>query len=193
MVYTQNFWLNAFPHVDGISQTLSPKEIITRFKVNFLQHCKLEFGDYVQTHEEHTNDMRSCTIGALSLCPTRNSQGGFYFYSLTTGCVITHQRYTLLPMPCKVIDHVHCKARQENVSTRLSILNCWREEIPDELVHPHDMPDNANDDDTTDDDSLYHPEDDAGSLPSMNELETESVAPIQAAPDSNWSLLVWRQ
>ena len=33
--------------------------IITEFNLNFLQHCKLEFGDYVQTHEEHMNDMQS--------------------------------------------------------------------------------------------------------------------------------------
>ena len=65
MVYTQKFWLNAFPHVDRIFQMMSLKEIITGFKVNFLQHCKLEFGDYVQTHEEHMNDMQSCTIEAL--------------------------------------------------------------------------------------------------------------------------------
>ena len=89
--YTQNFWLNAFPHMDGISQMMSPKEIMTGFKVNFLQHCKLEFGDYVQTHEEHTNDMKSRMIGALSLQPTGNSQGGYYFYSLTTGHVIAWQ------------------------------------------------------------------------------------------------------
>ena len=91
MVYTQNFWLNAFPHMDGISQTMSPKEIITVFKVNFLQHFKLEFDDYVQTHEEHKNDMKSCMIGTLSLWPTSNSQGGYYFYSLTTRRVITCQ------------------------------------------------------------------------------------------------------
>ena len=86
-------------------------------------------------------------------------------------------------MPREVIDHVHHKAWQENASTGLSILNHWREEILDEPVHPHHMPDNANDDNTTDDDSSYHPEDDAGSLPAMNKLETESIAPIQAAPD----------
>ena len=91
MVYTQNFWLNAFPHMDGISQTMSPTEIITGFKVNFLQHCKLEFGDYVQTHEEHMNNMKSHMIGTLSLQPTGNSQGGYYFYRLTMGRVIAHQ------------------------------------------------------------------------------------------------------
>ena len=61
--------------MDEISQMISPKEIITGFKVNFFQHCKLEFGDYVQTHEEHTNDMKLCTIGVLSLVPTINIQG----------------------------------------------------------------------------------------------------------------------
>ena len=70
---------------------MSPKEIITGFEMNFLQHCKLQFGDYVQTHEEHMKDMKLCTIGALSLQPTGNSQGGYYFYSLTTGCVIAWQ------------------------------------------------------------------------------------------------------
>ena len=57
MVYTQNFWMNAFPHMDGISQMMSPKEIITGFNMDFLKHCKLVFGDYVPTHEEHMNDM----------------------------------------------------------------------------------------------------------------------------------------
>ena len=59
--------------------------------MNFLQHCKLEFGDYVQTHEEHMNDMHSQMIGALSIWPTGNSQGGSYFYSLNTGRVIARQ------------------------------------------------------------------------------------------------------
>ena len=102
---------------------MSLKEIITGFKVNFLQHCELEFGDNVQTHEEHTNDMRSCAIGALSLCPTSNSQGGYCFYSVTMGRVITCHQYTLLPMPCEVIDCIHHKAWQENTSTGLSIIN----------------------------------------------------------------------
>ena len=86
-------------------------------------------------------------------------------------------------MPHEVIDHVHHKAWQENTSTGLSILNHWREQILDEPVHPDNMPNNANDDDTTDDDSSYHPDEDVGSLTSMNELETESIAPIQAAPN----------
>ena len=75
------------------------------------------------------NDMRSSTIGTLLLRPTGNSQGGYYFYSLMMGHVIARQRYTLLPMPRVVIDHVHHKTLQENASTGLFILNCWREEM----------------------------------------------------------------
>ena len=85
-------------------------------------------------------------------------------------------------MPCEVIDHIQHKAWQENVSTRLSILNCWREEIPDELVQPHNMPDPAEDDATPDDDSSYHPKDKERSLSSPHELDSESIAPIEASP-----------
>ena len=77
----------------------------------------------------------------------------------------------------------HCKAQEENESTGISILGPWREEIPDEHVHPHNMTDSTNDNDTTNDYSSYHSEDDADSLPAMNKLETESVGPIQAVPD----------
>ena len=167
--------------MDGISQMMSPKEIITGFRVNFLQHCKLKFGDYVQTHEEHTNDMTSHMIGTLSLWPTGNSQGGYYCYSLTTGHVIAQQRYTILPMPCEVIEHIHHKAWQENASTGVSILNCWREDILDEPVYPNDSFDPVEDDNTLDDDSLYHPQEEDGSSSPPHEPDSESVAPIEAS------------
>jgi len=56
MVYTAVYWLNMFPVVDGISKTLSPKAIVTGVLPDYL-HCKLEFGSYVQTHENHNNSM----------------------------------------------------------------------------------------------------------------------------------------
>ena len=180
MAYTRNFWLNAFPHMDEISQTMTPREIVMGFKVNFLQHCKLEVGDYVQTHEEHTNDMKSHMIDALSLWPTGNSQGGYYFYSLTMGRVITQQRYTIFAMPHEEIEHIHHKAQQENASTGLSILNCWREDILDDPVYSNDSFDPAEDDDTPDDDSSYCPEEEEGSSSLPHELDSESVAPVEA-------------
>ena len=49
--------------------------------------------------------------------------GIIFTVCVTIGRVITCQQYTLLPMPCEVIDCIHHKAWQENTSTGLSIIN----------------------------------------------------------------------
>ena len=90
MVYAVNLWLNMFPHPNGISPTMSPWTILTGHRIEYATHCQLEFGEYVQTHEEHDNSMQPRTIGALSLRPTGNVQGGYFFFSLTTGRVLNH-------------------------------------------------------------------------------------------------------
>jgi len=67
---------------------------------------RTEFGAYVQVHEEHSNDFRAHTIGAVCLGPTGNDRGGHYFLSLRTGqCVVCH-RWTELPIPADAIDRV---------------------------------------------------------------------------------------
>ena len=53
------YWLNCFPLTDGISETLSPRTIVTGQTVAFDHHCKYGFGDNVQTHEPHNNSMGS--------------------------------------------------------------------------------------------------------------------------------------
>ena len=85
IVYACNFWLNCFPPTDGVSKTLSPQTIIVGTHRDFNKHCKLEFGAYAQTHEDHDNSMATRTTGALALRPTGNEQGRYYFYDLTTG------------------------------------------------------------------------------------------------------------
>jgi len=57
IVYNVMFWLNCFPHKDGIHATLSPRTIVTGSNVNYDKHCKLQFGTYVQVHEQHNNSM----------------------------------------------------------------------------------------------------------------------------------------
>ena len=52
LVYSQVFWRNMFALKGGISLTQSPSEIILNQKLDFNTHCKVEFGEYVQTHEE---------------------------------------------------------------------------------------------------------------------------------------------
>jgi hypothetical protein len=77
MVYFSVFWLNSFPIKDGISSNVSPRTIIAGLTINFLVHCQLEFGSYVQTHEIKDNSMSPRTIGAICLGPKENVQGDY--------------------------------------------------------------------------------------------------------------------
>jgi hypothetical protein len=120
MVYFSVFWLNSFPARDGISSTLSPRTLVTGQKIDFNKHCRVEFGTYVQTHEQHDNSLTTRTIGAIALRPTGNMQGGHFFMSLATGRRISRRRWTALPMPDDVIERVHQIATQQNADHGLS-------------------------------------------------------------------------
>jgi hypothetical protein len=82
MVSASTFWWNSFPPEGGVSETLSPRAIVTGLEIDFVKHCQLEFGTYVQTREQSDNTMRTRTVGALAMRPTGNKQGGYYFFSL---------------------------------------------------------------------------------------------------------------
>ncbi len=112
MVKASNFWLNCFPPSDGISSTLSPHALVLGTPIDYVKHCQLEFGTYAQVHEDHDNSMASRTTGAIALRPLGNEQGGYYFYSLSSGRVLTRNHWTVLPMPNEVIDRVHVLARR---------------------------------------------------------------------------------
>ena len=88
MAKTAIFWLNAFPAAGGASQLMSPRTIVTGQQVDYKRHCRFQFGEYAQTHKEHNNSMNPRTIGAIALRPVGNSQGSFYFMSITTGRVL---------------------------------------------------------------------------------------------------------
>ena len=124
--------------------------------MNYNRHCRLEFGEYIQTHEEHDNSLNPRTIGALALCPIGNVQGGYFFLSLTTGKVINRMRWTRIPMPKEVIDQVERMAHQEHVGTTL----LFEDQDHNEIINLDDMdnddsayePNDQNDDDDDDDD-----------------------------------------
>ena len=103
LVHLCAFWLNVFPPgLKTIHPTMSPRAILTGLEVDFNNHCKLEFGEYVHTHEEHDNTMASRTCAEIALRPTGNAQGGYYFMSLCTGARINRNRWTALPLPSTV-------------------------------------------------------------------------------------------
>ena len=112
-------WLNSLLPQNNFGNALSPCTIVTDQRLDFKRHCRFQFSEYIQTHEQHNNSMMSRTVGALALRPTGNAQGGFYFLSLSTGRVLNRLRATALPMPDNVVDQVHRMARQQRVNPGL--------------------------------------------------------------------------
>ena len=152
MAKTAVFWLNAFPVAKGVSQDLSPRTILTGQQVDYKRHCRYQFGEYVQTHEEHNNSMNPRTVGAITLRSVGNGQGSFYFLSVTTGRVLNRLHATALPMPDDVIDKLHRMARQQKSNPGLIFAD--RTLNPDEDDDDDDnetYQDNNNDDDDNED------------------------------------------
>jgi hypothetical protein len=151
------FWLNAFPRSSGVSDTLSPRYLLTGKQLDYTKHVRLEFGSYVQTHEEHSNDMRPRTIGAICLGPTGNEQGGHYFMSLATGRRLLRNRWTELPMPHDAIERVNEMGRRQKMPKTLTFADRFGFELPDaedDVDDDHDSNyDPADDDDASDDSS----------------------------------------
>jgi len=75
MVYNCVFWLNTFPHKDGVHATISSRAIMMGQKITYDKHCKVEFGKYVQVYEKHNNSMEPRMSGAIALRPSGNEQG----------------------------------------------------------------------------------------------------------------------
>ena len=114
------FWLNALPARDGVSSVHSPRYLLTGRELEYPLHARLEFGEYVRTHEKHGNLMPDRTLGAICLGPNGNAQGGHYFMCLSTGARIIRDRWTDLPMPREVICRVSDMGRQQGMPTTLT-------------------------------------------------------------------------
>ena len=186
LVYSTIFWKNSFPHSDNIHNHLSPRAIVSGTTIDFNKHCQLEFGSYVQTHEEHDNSMKPRTAGALALRPMNNAQGGWYFMSLASGRKLQRYTWTNLPLPKEAIDRIHTLARRchalrvpifysrdgTSIITDDPIETAGAGNTPLPSTHPHR---NDNEDDTSD--SSY--DDDS------NSDTTDSQSTTTEAPDTD--------
>ena len=86
-VYFVILWLNAFLVQSGISQTISPWELLLRWRLDYKKHCRVQPGTYCEVHDEPvpTNTMAQCTHKAIVLGPTGNLQESEKFYCINTG------------------------------------------------------------------------------------------------------------
>ena len=107
--------------------------------VDYNRHCRHEFGQYVQTHEQHDNSMSPRTVGSLAMCPTGNSQGKYYYFSLSTGRIINRTNATSLPMPDDVIDRVQKILRRQKANRGLIYAD------RNQLVNTNDNDDESDD------------------------------------------------
>ena len=91
-------WLNAFPCKNGISNTFSPRTIITGTTMSYRLHARLPFGAYAEIHDNPdpsnlTNVAR--TSPALCCGPTGDHRGTYIFYNLATGKLNNRHQWTL--------------------------------------------------------------------------------------------------
>ena len=84
LVASDIFWLNAFPTSTpgvGLSDTKFSGQLILGKTVDCKNVCRLQTGEYFQVHQE--DEPRNTisidrTVGAISLGPQYNLQGGFF-------------------------------------------------------------------------------------------------------------------
>ena len=110
-----SFYVNAFVWRQGVSQVLSPLTIMEGTVLDFNKHFHVIFGEYVHTYEGTTNNMKLRTVGALTLGPSRNLQGGIRCFSLETGKIFHRflNDVTILKMPDDVLRRLTYIVRKE--------------------------------------------------------------------------------
>ncbi len=98
---------NAFPTKSGISDTLSPRNIVQGLPNIDFANLKYEFGEYGELSEDSTvtNTQAGRTKGALALYP-RGQHGSWAFLSLSTGREVHGRTFTPLPITDEVIARV---------------------------------------------------------------------------------------
>ena len=108
--------MNQFPAENGASRTLSPLTIMTGSPKPDFNDLRIEFGTYALVYESNdpTNTMKTRSTGAIALNPNGNTQGGYYFMSLSTGKRLSRIQWDELPMPDGVIARVEAMAALED-------------------------------------------------------------------------------
>jgi hypothetical protein len=102
-------WLNTFPHADGVSETMSPRTILTGVIPDYAVHCRVLIGAYCEVHNENdpSNTETPRTSPVIAIDPTGNLQGSYCFLSLATGKCVKRRKWTELPITDDVIARVH--------------------------------------------------------------------------------------
>jgi hypothetical protein len=139
-IYFMVLWMNALPVKSGVSEKISPRELLLRWRLNYKKHCRVEPGTYCEVHDEPTptNTMAPRTHAAIALGPTGNLQGSVKFYCITTGLILKRCSFTPMPMPDHVIQRVNAIGKREKQGQTFRFLNRrgepfeWTDEVPED-------------------------------------------------------------
>jgi hypothetical protein len=104
-----------FPTKGVVSDTLSPKTIMSGETLDYKKHLSLQLRQYFQVREEDNprNSQIARTKGEISLGPSGNLQGGFKFMDLNSGKKNVRHSWDVIPMPDLVIDRVNALCRDQ--------------------------------------------------------------------------------
>ena len=139
-VYFMVLWMNAFPVKSGVSDKISPQELLLRWRLNYKKHCRVEPGTYCEVHNEPTptNTMTPRMHEAIVLGPTGNLQGSVKIYCIHTGRVLKRCSFTPMLMPVHVIRQVNAIGTREGQGRAFRFLNRrsepyeWTDEVPED-------------------------------------------------------------
>jgi hypothetical protein len=101
-------WMNSFLVKSGISEKLSPRELVFQHKLDAKLHCRAPFGSYCEIHvdPEITNTLEPRTKWAICMGPMGNLQRSYKFLSLATGKKVTCRKFMEMPVTEAVIKQV---------------------------------------------------------------------------------------
>ena len=90
---------------------VSPREKLWGRRINVDKELKHGFGEYVQVHTSQVdNTMNERTSGALSLMPSGNLEGSWYYYLLINNQVVKRNKATPIPITDDIISFMNNKS-----------------------------------------------------------------------------------
>ena len=97
LAHTVVLWLNNFPPTGGISDVISPRQLVYGTKLDMTKHCHIEFRAYAQiyTGPTPTNTLTERTEAGICLGPVDNVQGSIKFLVLRSGKIVIRRPSTL--------------------------------------------------------------------------------------------------
>ena len=136
-VYFMVLWMNAFPVKSGMSDKISPCELLLHRRLNNKKHCRVELGTYCEVHNEptQTNTMTPQMHEAIALGPTGDLQGSVKLYYIHTGRVLKHCSFTPMPMPDHVIRRVNAIGKHKGQGRAIRLHGepyKWTDKVPED-------------------------------------------------------------